>query len=360
MQLALCPNLEETLTRLTLLYAREAPDRIFAVMNTPSEALEAFAAYHTEGYCEYPDLHERLEFWAAHLARKRSIEDDSIPSVYLSECDQGLYGGIVGGKVRYMAHPENGWISSMVPPILRNWEEFDSISVDRNSNVYKRYFEQLRAYSGVGEGQYGISHLILIDSMNFIFELFGAESAYELMLDRPLLGGRICRFAYELNKSVQDTFFEYGSLFGGTCSNMAQWLPGKIISESVDPFHMTSVADFDRWGREWVETIFAAYDGGVVHIHGNGRHLLSEVASIDGMRAIRLGDDNGYPRSFEVLPDIRRAVGELPLIVDCGYDDFSSALMSRSLIGGVLYVVTDVPNADEANSIMDKVRCYRL
>ena len=84
---------------------------------------------------------------------------------------------------------------------------------------------------------------------------------------------RAIDFGFDLNVRVQRAFFDAVPLFeGGTFSNFAQWIPGRIVSESLDPYHMTSVAYFERWGREPAERILAAFDGGVIHIHGNGRH----------------------------------------------------------------------------------------
>ena len=71
-------------------------------------------------------------------------------------------------------------------------------------------------------------------------------------------------------------------LEGGTFSNFGQWIPGRIVSESLDPYHMTSVAYFEKWGREPAERILGAFDGGVIHIHGNGRHLFQATSTHHG------------------------------------------------------------------------------
>ena len=141
---------------------------------------------------------------------------------------------------------------------------------------------------------------------------------------------------------------------------MVQWIPGRIVSESVDPFHMTSVDCFEEWGRTPIDRIFAEFDGGIIHIHGNGRHLLPAVASLNGLKAIMLGDDRGYPRSFDILSEVRRHVGNIPLACLVGFRDFDRALKEHTLIGGVLYDVTDVPDSDTANRCMDAVRKYRF
>ena len=116
------PNYSEVLDRLRSLYSRQASDRIFATMSIPSEALKSFQAAYPDAECSYPDPRERADFWDRLYRERSTLEDDSLPCAYLSEFDQGLYGGLVGGNVRFMAHADVGWISSMVPPLLKNWE----------------------------------------------------------------------------------------------------------------------------------------------------------------------------------------------------------------------------------------------
>ncbi len=358
--LAYCPHFAEVAERLRALYERRALDQAFAVMETPSPALAAFAARYPEGYCGYPDPAERLAFWDAHLRRGADVLDDAVPSAYLSECDQGLYGGIVGGQVRYMAHPENGWVSSMVAPLLGDWSGLDALRLDTGSEAFRRFRRQLDVFRRGAAGRFGLSHFILIDGLNFAFELVGATRTYLALLDAPERVRQAIGLGFELNVLVQEAFFAADVLVGGgTCSNMAQWLPGRIVSESLDPFHMTSVGDFERWGRGPAERVLGRFDGGVLHVHGNGRHLLAAASTLRGLRACYLGDDRGFPRAFDVLPDVRRRVGDLPLVVSCGFEEFVAALGAGSLTGGVLYHVGGAPDAAAANRAMDEVRAWR-
>jgi hypothetical protein len=359
--LAYSPDLEEVTARLRMLYERRATDRIFAVMNTPSRALAEFAERYVDGPCDYPDPQERLRSWDAHLARKAEVFDDSVPSAYLSECDQGLYGGAVGGEVRYMADGATGWISSMVPPILRDWSGLQGMKVDTQSQAFRRFREELNLFASGSRGRFGISHFILIDSLNFGFELMGATETYTALIEQPETMRRVIDFAFDLNVLIQGTFFNADVLVaGGTCSNMVQWIPGRIVSESIDPFHMTSVGYFEQWGREPVERILNHFDGGVIHIHGNGRHLLEATATVCGLKAIYLGDDRGFPRAFDILPQIRSRVGDMPLVVPCGFGEFVEKLRRHQLTGGVLYQVSEVPDSTAANQVMEQVRAYRL
>jgi hypothetical protein len=357
--LAYKPNVSEVLERLRSLYERRAGDRIFAVMEVPSAALAEFRRQYCEGYCDCPQPAARIRFWDCLLAERAAVEDDSIPSAYLSEFDQGLYGGLLGGRVQFMAHPESGWISSMVAPLLADWSEFDALRFDASHPWWQRYLAQLREFVEGGAGKFGISHFILIDGLNFVFELLGATRTYLSLDERPDMVRRAIDFAFDLNVRVQEAFFAAVPLLsGGTCSNMAQWTAGRIVSESVDPFHMTSLAYFEQWGREPVERILRRFDGGVLHIHGNGRHLLEAVCSLRGVKAIYLGDDKGFAPAFDILPQLRARSGDLPLVVQVDFAKFVGALNGHALPGGVLYRVENVPDVDTANGCMDRVRAY--
>ena len=360
LQLLYKPNAAAVTQGLRQLYDRQAGDRIFATMKVPGAALAQFAHDYPEGVCPYPDPDTRIAFWDRLLAERAALEDDSIPAAYLSEMDQGLYGGMLGGHVEFMAHPDSGWISSMVAPLLRDWSEFGTLRIDQSAVWFQRYLRQLDVFVRGAASKFGVSHFILIDSLNFVFELVGATNTYASLLDDPDQVRRAVEFAFELNLLVQQTFFDrVGLLAGGTVSNMVQWLPGRIVSESVDPFHMTSVAYFETWGREPAERILSRFDGGVVHIHGNGRHLLEAVSTLRGLKAIYLGDDRGFPSAFDVLGELQQRTGAVPLVVSVDWARFTERLDRHSLPGGVLYQVTQVPSIAAANRLMERVRAYR-
>ena len=358
--LAYKPNLSEVLERLRSLYERRAMGGVCAVMEVPSAALAEFRRQYDEGYCDYPQPAARIRFWDGFLAERAAVADDAIPGAYLSEFDQGLYGGLLGGRVQFMAHPESGWISSMVAPLLADWSQFDGLRFDASHPWWQRYLAQLRAFVEAAAGKFAISHFILIDGLNFVFELLGATRTYLSLDERPEMVRRAIDFAFDLNVRVQEAFFAAVPLLcGGTCSNMVQWIPGRIVSESVDPFHMTSRAYFEQWGREPVERMLGRFDGGVLHIHGNGRHLLEAVCTLRGLSAIYLGDDKGFPAAFDILPQLRARAGDMPLVVSVDFAKFAAALRQRALVGEVLYRVEGVPDVAAANRCMEQVRAYR-
>lgn len=354
-----CPNLKESVKRLYGLYNSKKQDIICAKMNIPSKALEYFARNHKVGFCDYPNIEQRIQFWDTYLSEQSRIMDDSVPSAQLKEFDQGLYGGLFGGDVRFICDPNTGHITSMVPPLLSDWSEVEKLSFNHNNYWYKQYLKQLQLFEKASQGKFGISHFIMINGLNFVYELRGATETYLGVEDCPEIIEKIFELAYEVNLHIHKLFFDKVTLIeGGTCSGMAQWIPGQIVSESLDPFHMTSFDYFEKWGRRPIERIFSQFDGGIIHIHGNGRHLLEAASSIEGLKAIYLGDDKGFPPAFEVLAEIRKSVGTMPLICSVDYYQFIKALSSKQLQGGVFYNVKKVPCINTANKCMDLVRKY--
>jgi len=362
------PDGYDVLERLRRLYEQRDQGIVLASMETPSAARKGMAVTHPAGFCEYPDPRERAKFWDACFRERLAVRDDSIPSAYMSEMDQGLYGGLLGGEARFLSDPDyEGRISSMVKPILNGWSEFDQLVPfnpnDPDNEWLERYVRQLDVFLEESRDKWGISHFILIDGFNFAYELRGATETYYGVMDHPETMKRVIDYAFDLNVKVQNIFFDQVPLLeGGTYSNLAEWIPGgRIVSESIDPFHMTSVDYFEEWGREPAERMFAAFDGGVLHIHGNGRHLLKAASTLKGLRAIWLGDDKGFPLAYEILDQVKEQTGEMPLIVHgIGFGEFCQALTEHRLVGGVFYHVNEVPDVDSANRCMDLVREYRL
>ncbi len=353
-------NHREVLERLSAFYDRGAQDRIFAKMNVPVPALDAYSASTKAGLVDYPDPRERIAFWDAYCSVGADLADDSIPCAYLSECDQGLYGALVGAKdVRYLNDPSWGWVSSMTLPFVGDLSEIASLTLDEDGPWARRYDEQLRVFAKGAAGRFGISHFTLINGMNFLVELRGATNAYLDLVDDPEEVRRVFDFADRVNTWVHRRFFEVvGLLEGGTCSNLAQWLPGRSLGESIDPFHLASPALCEEWGREPVERIFARFDGGIVHLHSNGHHLLEGATTLKGLRLIVFGDEPFNPPVYLKLDELARRRGDVPIWLAYPFDAFAPALEAKTLPRNVFYNVTGVPDRATANDLMEAVKAY--
>ena len=355
-------NHDHVLDRLTELFEGRGRDKIFAKMIVPSRALDDYKYHFPEIEMEYPDIHKRAAFWEEYQKETLLLEDDSLPMAYMSEFDEGLYAALLGGEIRFLNNHEGGWISSMCVPFLESAKELRNLTFDTDSKWAKIYIDQLQYYAKHSVGKYGISHFILIDGLNLLIELRGATNMYYDCIDDPETVEWFLPFARKVNYWVQDLFFkEVGLYRGGTFSNMGQWIPGKIVSESFDPFHMAGPEFFWKWGAANAEEMFAQYDGGVCHIHsGNGQHLIPLVSELKGLKMIALADEewNSF-KSFHRLKEIDKERRDVPVFISIPCEIFREKLKRHELPGNFFYNVQDVPSIDEGNRLMEEVRDYR-
>jgi len=331
-------------------------------MVTPNPALQEYKESNIAGVVDYPDLGKRLEFWDSYLSYFSQLEDDSIPHAYFSEFDQGLYGGLMGASVSFLNDPDTGRITSMTAPLWDDLSPSESLKLPQPGELwYDRMINQFDTYANACKGSYLCSHFICVAAMNLLFELRGATNAFLHMINEPDDMNKVLEYSIDLNVLVQDAFFERVGLFdGGTASNMLQWAPGKVISESVDPFHLTGPKEFEQFGRKYLERMISHYDAAVIHLHANGYRLLPQISTIDNVCAIRLIDDPYNPRAIDQIDKLLPQSGGIPLVVQLPFERFTGLLKKNELPGNVFYRVLGVPTVDVANRTMEAVRDYKV
>jgi len=357
-------NYKQVLSRLKELYSGNGKDKIYAVMDIPNRALQNYADETKCGETVYPDLENRIRFWDSYSLHFTDLEDDSIPSSYLTEFDEGLYGGLMGGEVRFLNSPDTGWISSMTVPFWKDLSYATALALPKTGDFwYDRMLSQMKLFADACKGKYGCSHFICINAMNLMFELRGGTNSYYDLIEEPEAVLKVFDFAIDLNRMVQDAYFDNVGLFeGGTVSNLLQWIPGRVISESVDPYHLTGRDMFEQAGKEHIERLISHYDGAVVHLHANAySRLLPYVSELKKLKAVALLDDPYNPRAIDQLETLQQRSSDIPLVfVTITYCELLDMLKSNTLPGNVLYKVTEVPSVDAANKAMEAVRAYTI
>ncbi|MCD6365624.1 MAG: hypothetical protein J7M14_07080 [Planctomycetes bacterium] len=114
-------------------------------------------------------------------------------------------------------------------------------------------------------------------------------------------------------------------------------------------------------GFDYNRRLIEHFGGGVMHFHCNRSDLAAEVARLKGLMLFQFGGDSrdGVP-SVAHVDEMRRAVGEIPIMVRCELGEFRR-LDERELRGNVWYGVTadEALTEDQANRLAEKVRAYR-
>jgi hypothetical protein len=347
-------------SRLARFYGRDGLHGIFAAIDIPNPAMRQAIEDFQDGVCSYPDLHERIAFWDRILQSKADVADDSLPMCYCSELDEGLVPGLFHApEILFMMDAQRGWISSMSKPFMKDLEM--PLVLDRTGLWADRMFAQYRVFAEGANGKFGVAPLCALEGLNFLVEMRGATGAYLDIMDEVEPIEKLLKLSVETQRFINDAYFSsVGLHMGGTVGLGWQWAPGRNVMDSVDAFHMTSEALFERWGRPAFETFASFYDGSHVHIHANAYRMIPYIATLKGLTSINLGDDPYNPPAMERISEFDSQRGTVPLIVSVQKDEFVRRLDQRDLPGNTLYHVNQAQSAEEANEIMRLVREYRI
>ncbi len=97
-ELSYCPNGEDVLSRLRQLYETRSRDIVLAKMGIPSRTVAEFAQTHKAGYCDYPDIKKRVQFWDSYLKEQAGdvpiVCSAKFPDFCQALTDHTLPGGV--------------------------------------------------------------------------------------------------------------------------------------------------------------------------------------------------------------------------------------------------------------------------
>jgi len=351
-------NFDHALARLKDFSARKMEDQILAALSVPNTKPSATAIEFEEGEVSYPDPDFLFDLTDAELASNADVEDDCIPYTCLNMFDQGIYAAGLGGAIRFL-QGKTGHVSSMSEPLVSSIEEAATLTFDPNNEWLQEFRQVAKRWAERAHGKFAMAALVTIDALNFIAEVRGAtEALMDLMLKRDICE-RIMTFALDYNVAIAQMQHEVFEHFdGGSALFRGIWGPGHGVFSSVDAYHLCSSDIFEEAGREYVQELYDRTGHSILHVHGNGWHLLDHVRSLKNLAAITLMQDLKGERPFDHIVDLKKRVGDVPLCVGCTWTELCDGLKHHTLPGGVRYGAA-APSIEEANRAMKEVRAYR-
>ncbi|MFC1671876.1 hypothetical protein ACFL01_01945, partial [Planctomycetota bacterium] len=200
--------------------------------------------------------------------------------------------------------------------------------------------------------------------LNFACEMREATQAYLDVYEHPDEMKALMNAGLDFNIQFQEAQMQrIGALEGGSWVWLAGWVPfERSISLSVDAYVICAVDTYVEFGFEWQARLIDHFGHGLMHFHCNRADLAAEVAKLPGLELFQFGGDTRDPvPEIDRVPEIRKAVGDVPLMTDCPMDRFRKGLAEQTLPPNAWYrVKSDTPlSADEANRLMDDVRAYK-
>jgi hypothetical protein len=316
----------------------------------------------------FPSNEEILERNMIGLERRGQVEDDWLPVLYSTlDAGESMVAGMFGRPMRFM-HRRRGPAYSMAEPFLNDYDELASLNLEFDS-PWARQFLSIPAYfTRHAAGRFGQHSFFPIDALNFAVELVGTVRAYEDLYVNPGPLRELMEFGLEFNIKVQETLLRAIPPYrDGSLVFMADWAPmpagRRAIIVGVDAYVICSTQHYVEFGFEYNRRLIEHFGAAVIHFHCNRADLAAEVARLPNLLMFQFGGDSRDPvPEIDRLPEMRRAVGDIPMQINCPLDTFLQRLDNRTLMPNVWYLVQSAGpglGMDEANQLAERVRAYR-
>jgi hypothetical protein len=339
------PNLDAVVERYRAFWDRRMGDQVMAIMDVMEADFSVLSAL--------PDIPRYFEAVEARARFCSKINDDAVPIASMG-FGSNAFAGFLGSPVGF-----SGGIGWAEPP-LDNWDDLDKLHFDEDNYWVRKLIQMCRYFARHASGKFGLIPTETISELNFVYALRGART-YTDIYDYPDQVAEAMDLGLEINVKLLELQWEMiGGYQGGVWGRHNVWFPGRAVWLSVDAYTLCHPRVYADLGYRWTQELIDHFGGGFVHNHAIGIHLLPEVVKLKNLVGLQLGNDPGQPDVFEQLGEVKRVIGDIPLYIECSYQQFTTGLREHTLPGNTLYRVDKVPSVDEANRLMDAVRAYRV
>jgi len=264
-----------------------------------------------------------------------------------------------GGHSKYLNpkvlyHPTTIWIE----PAFEDYEQFD-FNFDKQNAVFQAELKALRYLADVGQGKFFVAPPDNCGSYDALSQLRGGEDFISDLIDEPDLVKKCGNKMVDILIESGDEIFEVlrqnndgGSVHGW----MNTWCPGKHMQLQCDLSVMISTDMYKEFIVEELERSCQWLDRAIYHLDGieQTRHI-DLLVSIPRLSMIQWTQVAGQPdltHNFEHLLKIQKAGKGLVLPIS---KQQLNAIVNNLSLKGVILLVSDASNQQEANEIVDFV-----
>ncbi|MHC4915790.1 MAG: uroporphyrinogen decarboxylase/cobalamine-independent methonine synthase family protein [Planctomycetota bacterium] len=312
---------------------------------------------------DFPSNDEILERIVIGEEARGRVEDDYLPVLYsILDAGEGMIGALLGVPVRFFGRARSAAFSKS-ETMLPDYSGLDELRFSLESRWARRFLEVQEHVRDRAAGRFGQFPCISIDALNFACELRGATAAYLDVYEHPEELRRLMDLGLDFNVRFQEAQMERcGGGAGGGFNMLAQWAPFPgMITMGVDAYVICSTETYAEFGFEHQKRLAEHFGHAAMHFHCNRTDLAAEVARLPGLELFQFGGDTRDPLpTVDRIPEMRQAVGDVPMQVFVALESFRERLAGGTLAPNVWYIV-DGPglSVDEANRLMDRVRAYQ-
>ena len=368
--LALKRNAEEAVDRRRKLLGGEMRDGILATLPVRVDTDSAWEAFEAKWQtCEtgearpFPGNEEIFERYIIGMSKRGQVDDDWLPVVYSTlDFGESLVGGQFGSEMTCMYRPRGPGFSKAAT-VVTDYADLPTVSFSLDNEWTRRFLSVQDYFEAHDNGRFAQHPSLTMDALNFVVEMRGSTRAYLDLYEHPEELRALMEIGLDYNIRFQEAQMERIPRHAEGCFVwLADWAPyPRAVSFSVDAYVICSVKHYVEFGFEYQSRLAEHFGCAVMHFHCNRPDLAAEVAKLPNLRMFQYGHDSRDPLpDVDRVPDMRRAVGDVPLMVWVESTEFQERLARQRLLPNVWYCVAgDELEPDEANRLAEKVRAYR-
>jgi hypothetical protein len=355
-------NFRQVAERHRLLWSKQLRNGILAILDTadapcdPYNLPQQYLKSEYDPLAQSPNIEKMYCAWDLCFRLRKALLDDWLP---VARVGLGGYelGGMLGGELVF----EGGapWLRR---PLLDSWDLLDSLSFSMDGYWCKHRAEMCRYFSDHANGKFACCEGDNFTAMNLV-ELLRGSKAYLDVIDHPDKCREAITKGTKWNKeliSLQRTLLDRVRTYRhGSFSNFYVFLPGNAVWLSMDFYGQCAKGLYAQIGRQEDQSLIDDLGGAWVHMHSNGLHTLEDVVSLKNIKGLQIWEDPlPSKRPFDILKEILQITKTIPLYISCRYDELTKGLRDKTLPGGILYEVKDVPSIEIGNRLMQDVYSY--
>lgn len=368
-------NVEEIIERRRRFFTRRMQDSILVSLPVKLDIENEWLAFEKKWgtYPEdenrpFPSNEEIFDRCMVHYnERYGQVEDDGLPVMYSAlDAGESIVGAIFGRPIRFIHRPRGPAVSK-AEIVLPDYSRLSDLSFSFKNEWLRRVLSIQEYFESGAAGRFAQNPFLTLDALNFAVEMRGATQAYLDIYEYPDELKQVMEIGLDFNIRFQEAQM---SIIRNQANGCFVWLGGwvpfpKAISLSVDAYVMCSVEHYVKFGFEYQRRLIEHFGHGLMHFHCNRADLATEVAKLPGLDLFQFGGDPKDPvPEIERLPEIQKAVGDVPIMAFCDLGEFKKRLATHKLPPNVWYVLEaqsePYMSIDDANRLMDDIRVYRV
>lgn len=363
-------NADEILERRKRFFRRKMQDGILATLPVKLDTEKEWVSFEKKWgkYAPaetrpFPSNQEIFERSIIGLKQRGQVEDDKLPVVYsILDAGESMVGGMFGKPMQFFHRPRHATYSK-AETVISDYSELPRIHFSMDNEWVLRFLSIERYFEEHCGGLFAQHPCLTMDALNFAAEMREATEAYLDIYEHPEELKALMEIGLGFNVEFQEAQQKIiGKHVNGSFNWLGGWVPFPAsVSLSVDAYVICSVETFVKFGFDYQRRLIEHFGHGLMHFHCNRTDLAAEVAKLPNLELFQFGGDTrDEVPSIDRVPEMRRAVGDLPIMVNCDLQNFLVRLADHTLMPNVWYdVKKGTLTIDDANRLMDKVRTYK-